>query len=302
MAKITGPTLIRNGNVVVLSASAAQASVVDQANRLVEFAMAQSIAQSTFADFEKALLVHVFAIARAVISLFLAASEERVRDALSSRTSRDGRTFRRAPSQQRGLVTWFGLVRYERTYLREVVDVGEAARGFHPLDAELGLLADRFSPNVLSVAVRLATRVAFSEARELLGWFLPCVPSTEVIQGATLGYGRYTPGWFNQAPAPDKDGEVLVVQFDSKGVPTATDEELRRRRGKHCGRARSDLRGSRRSATHVHPLKLSTNSNKRCAKNCPAIVTLSSFIQVKSIDASRPGTCCCGKITSRGGP
>ena len=85
---------------------------------------------------------------------------------------------------------------------------------------------------MLSIAVRLATRLAFSEAREVLGWFLPCIPSTEVIEAATLGYGRYTQGWFEQAPTPEKDGEVLVVQFDSKGVPTATDEELSKRRGK----------------------------------------------------------------------
>jgi hypothetical protein len=239
MAKITGPSLMRNGDVVALDAAAARAAVLLQAGALIEFAMQQSGAKSSFAAFEKALVVHVFALARAVISLFLVASEERVRDALASRVVRDGRKFRRAPAQERSLLTWFGLVRYERTYLREVVDAGKAARGFHPLDTELGLLADRISPNLLSIAVRLATRVAFTEARELLGWFLPCVPSTEVIEAATLGYGRYTPGWFEHAPAPDKDGEVLVVQFDSKGVPTATDEELRRRRGKRAKRKKA---------------------------------------------------------------
>jgi hypothetical protein len=136
------------------------------------------------------------------------------------------------------LVTWFGLIHYERTYMREVHGLGPA-RGFHPLDEAVGLTADRVSPSVLSTAVRLATRMPFDEARNLLGWFLPDVPSTEVMEGATLGYGRYTQDWFKDAPAPNDDGEVLIVQLDSKGVPTATEEELRKRRGKRDKRRKA---------------------------------------------------------------
>jgi hypothetical protein len=124
-------------------------------------------------------------------------------------------------------------VRYQRTYLREVVKDGTKARGFHPVDASLGLLADRLSPNVLAMAVRLAARMSFAESREQLGWFLPTAPSTEVVEKALLGYGRHTQEWFGQCQAVlTDDGEVLVIQIDSKGVPTATAEELRRRRGK----------------------------------------------------------------------
>ena len=37
--------------------------------------------------------------------------------------------------------------------------------------------------------------------------------------------------WFEQAPAPQGDGEVLIIQVDSKGAPTAPEQELARRRG-----------------------------------------------------------------------
>jgi hypothetical protein len=47
-----------------------------------------------------------------------------------------------------------------------------------------------------------------------------------------LGLGRHTADWFEQAPAPEGDGEVLVIMFDGKGAPTATESELSRRRGK----------------------------------------------------------------------
>jgi hypothetical protein len=231
MPRISRPSLVRNGDDGPQSVREARAEVLVRARALIAFAITQADASTTFVEFEKQLMAEVFALARAAIVLFLVASEKRVVAAIGARVVRGGRTFRRAPAQGRNLLTWFGVVRYTRTYLREVVAAGKA-RGFHPLDANLGLLADRLSPNVLSIAVRLATHVSFSEARELLSWFLPTAPSTEVIESAVLGYGRHTQEWFESAPAPEDDGHVLVIQIDSKGVPTATDEELSKRRGK----------------------------------------------------------------------
>ncbi|PID37788.1 MAG: hypothetical protein CSB49_08565, partial [Proteobacteria bacterium] len=57
------------------------------------------------------------------------------------------------------------------------------------------------------------------------------------IEKATLGLGRHTARWVEERPAPKGDGEVLVVQFDSKAVPTARDRELKRRRGPRAPRA-----------------------------------------------------------------
>ncbi|CAN5632647.1 hypothetical protein BH11MYX1_BH11MYX1_02930 [soil metagenome] len=184
----------------------------------------------SFKDFEKALRELVFAFARIAIMLFLALREEQLMRTYPTRVERGGRTFRQAPAITRSLATLFGVVRYARTYLREV---GSNARhGFHPLDVALGLVGDRFSWNVLTMAARLATKLSFAEARATLASFVPDAPSTEVIENAVLGLGRHTAAWFEQAPAPEGDGEVLVMMFDSKGAPTATDSELSRRRGK----------------------------------------------------------------------
>lgn len=114
--------------------------------------------------------------------------------------------------------------------MAEVAD--EDRRGFHPLDIEIGLTKDRFSMGLLAVCVRLATKMSFSDARSTALWFLPDVPSTEVIEKASLGFGRFTAEWFEHRPAPDGDGEVLVILIDSKAVPTATEKELQKRRGK----------------------------------------------------------------------
>jgi len=232
MPKITEPSLVRNGEDGPSTVEAARAQILDRTHALMAFALAQAEGDTTFAGFEQDLGGKLVGLARAVVVLFLVAYDQRVRRSLGDRVVRDGRTFRWAPAQPRNLLTWFGVVRYGRAYLREVVDLGKPARGFHPLDAALGLLADRISPNVLSVAVRLATRMPYAVARDLLGWFLPVAPSTEVIESAVLGYGSSTQEWFEVAPAPADDGEVLIIQGDGKGVPTATDEELKKRRGK----------------------------------------------------------------------
>ena len=234
--------------------AAAREEVRTQAAGLIEFALGQAEQRATFLVMETSLIARVMTLARAVVVLFLLASERRARSVLESRMMLGGRVFRVAPAQARSLLTWFGVVRYRRTYLREVVKPGREARGFHPLDAALGLLSDRVSPAVLGMAVRLATRMSFKEACDELGWFLPTAPSVEVIEGALLGYGRHTQAWFAEVVPPAEDGEVLVIQIDSKGIPTATDEELRRRRGKRTKRAKAPSprhrgRGSRRRRT-----------------------------------------------------
>jgi hypothetical protein len=182
-----------------------------------------------FKDFERGLRESLFAVARAAIVLFFALAEERVLRGFAARVERGGRTFRKAPAQARNLGTWFGPVRYWRTYFRAESEKDRG--GFHPLDVQLGLLSDRFSWNVLSVSVRLATKLAFAEARATMGLFVPQPPSTEVVEQAVLGLGRHTKEWFAIAPLPPDDGEVLIVMFDGKGAPTATESELSRRRG-----------------------------------------------------------------------
>jgi hypothetical protein len=58
-----------------------------------------------------------------------------------------------------------------------------------------------------------------------------------------LGLGKHTCQWFESAPAPEDDGEVLIIQIDSKGTPTATEGELEKRRGK---RKKNPHKGSQR--------------------------------------------------------
>jgi hypothetical protein len=237
LTRIFDFSLIRNTESTDLRPSIPelQAQIADQARDLVSFACRSPVEKAsaqemTFKAFEEALVPKIFALARTVVVLFLAAVEQRVAARTPPMQERDGRRFRRAPAIARNLETYFGVVRYWRIYMRQVAE--RDRHGFFPLDVILGLSADRISMTLLALAVRLATQLSFAQTRSVLTWFLPTVPSVEVIEQATLGFGHFTSQWFEQAPAPQGDGEVLIVLIDSKGAPTATEQELKRRRGK----------------------------------------------------------------------
>lgn len=207
---------------------------LDEVEGLAELQVGKDELPSLMA-FEKVLKEKLDAVGRAATELFLTRAEERVATACKGGVTCGERVLMPAPRlQARNLTGCFGVVRYFRTYVRE--NRAARRRGFHPLDVALGLSADRFSWNVLSLSARLATKMAFGEAQTTLELFLPAPPSTEVIQQTVLGLGKFTGEWFEQLQAPEGDGDVLVVMIDSKGAPTATEQELRRRRGKRSKR------------------------------------------------------------------
>jgi hypothetical protein len=235
MPTIMLPTsLVRNGKAessTRLSIEQLGIEIRRRADELIVFAEERAIKEGVFKAFESSLIPLVFEFARVVVMLFLAIAERHEAAKTPERVFHEGRAFRRRPAQARNLSTFFGVVRYWRTYMR-AEGTSDDRSGFHPLDVALGLTADRISFYLLSLSARLATKLSFAQARAVLCWFLRSAPSTEVIEQAVLGLGRHTGEWFDQASAPRDDGEVLVTQIDSKASPTATDTELARRRGK----------------------------------------------------------------------
>lgn len=211
---------------------------LDAAKELISMAEEWAVRpEVSFKTFESELRPVLFALARAAITLFLARREEWLMKTQPAPVEVGDRQFRLAPAIARNLATLFGVVRYKRTYMREVAD--GPRRGFFPLDVDLGLTSDRISFNVLSRATLLATKLSFAEARSTLQMFVPNTPSTEVIEQAVLGLGRHTADWFTSQPPPEDDGDVLIIMFDGKGAPMATETELDRRRGKRKKRRKA---------------------------------------------------------------
>ena len=129
----------------------------------------------------------------------------------------------------RTIKTIYGEVKYWRQYL---VRKGKAGGGFYPLDVVLGLTRDGFSPLVISLCTKLATRVSFGSAVLLFRCFYGWSPSSESIEHLVLGLARQASAYMEVVNPPEDDGEVLVIEVDGKATPTATEQELAKRRGK----------------------------------------------------------------------
>lgn len=174
--------------------------------------------------FERELLPRLWCLGRLLVQLFIETREAAIQSNLH------GERW----MSPRDIATTFGKVRVMRTYVR-----GDDGHGTAPLDQALGLAADLVSANLLGLSAALATQMPYEHVREVLRLFVGYVPSAKTIQEAVLGFGSLAQQWLDIAPIPRGDGSVLVILFDSKGVPTATDDELRKRRGKRQGRPRA---------------------------------------------------------------
>ncbi len=146
---------------------------------------------------------------------------------------KDGDYYLKRKESGRRLKTIFGEVFYWRYYL--VKKSGGCV--FYPLDALLGLTRDGFSPMVISLASRLATRMSFATSVILFQSFYGWSPSSEAIECLVLGLGRDASVYMEQVVDYPDEGEVLVIEVDGKASPTATSEELSKRRGKRKKKA-----------------------------------------------------------------
>jgi hypothetical protein len=207
-------------------------------------------APTSFLEVETALLGLLRSLGCVLIQLFLRARHERLDPAAWL-----ARGYRVAdPAAARTLKTSCGPVAYARAYL---VPRHGGGPGVHPLDVALGLTRDAFSPLIIGWFCRLATRVSFRLASEFGGMFLGAAPPASAIEEWVLGLARPAYVYLSAGPLPEGEGDVLVVEIDGKAAPTATEQELARRRGprarhrrgctcqRHRGRASRRRRGPR---------------------------------------------------------
>jgi len=271
------PVEITDNVAVAPTVEEVKASISREVRALVAWVLTcQSL---TFFTFETQLVPKVLALGCLFVQLFLCMREEQFQT--THPQPKPG--YKRYGPNARLLGTFFGKVRYWRTYFYR-----EGA-GYYPLDVELGLTSDGFSTLLRSYATRIATKVSYAQTVLVLGLFLHWTPAQESIESMVLGLGRHTTAWFESAPAPGGDGEVLVIQIDSKATPTATDEELTKRRGprranphpgsqRHRGRAARQRRGSK---------KRRKKGNK--AKNGKMVTIVTMYTLRRSADGQLEG-------------
>ncbi len=239
----------------------------------------------TFFLFEQGLRTRMMVLGRLLIGLFLAARHERLD---LEPYLRDGRYRRGCSYAEHTLKTAYGEVRYGRTHLQ----TRRGGKGFYPLDVVLVLTRDRLSPWVMQAVARLATRMSFGAARLVFRSLLEWSPATETIEQVVLGLGREAAPFMQQLAPPANEGEVLVIELDGKCPPTATEEELAKRRGprsqhgrscpcgcqRHRGQARRQARG---------PKKRRKKGNK--SKNGKEVVVVVMYTLKRGADGKLHG-------------
>jgi hypothetical protein len=223
-------------------------AAMNKADDLVQFCQT---AQVPFGEFEQALAIRLAVLGCCFTQLFLTARHEQLdtKPFLGDGRYRPGDDY-----AERDLKTRFGKVRYGRQYLQPC----GGGHGIFPLDIVLGLTWDALSPWVMQWVAQLATRMSFKAAKMVCEAVLNWAPATETIEQVVLGMGRTAAPFMQQLKAPAEDGEVLIIEVDGKCPPTATAEELAKRRGKrkpkhlkdcpcgcqrHRGKAKRQARG-----------------------------------------------------------
>ena len=217
-------------------------------------------ATSDLRTFERELLPRLFALGALIVKRFIQGRAAALEPTLT------GPRWR----VPRSVGTVFGEVRFVRTYVR-----GDQGHGHAPLDRALGLTADFVSANLLGLSALLATQMPYDQVREVLRLFTAYVPSARIIKEAVLGFGALANEWLETMPIPKGDGEVLVALFDSKGVPTATEGELTKRRGKRKRRrkaASARHRGRDRRAGWAPKRRRKKGDKSKNARLCTVVL------------------------------
>jgi hypothetical protein len=183
-------------------------------------------------------------------------------------------THGRASYRCRGLVSAvlrsrFGEVESPRPVYELVHGVGPPT--IVPHDRAVGLAAGRMTLGVHLSAAWLAARVAFDDVVDILAHFGGYVPSKRAILGIVDQLGPAAAKLLGDMPAPEDDGEILVLQNDDKGAPMLGKHEhgLRCRPHTKLGRgknARQERRRRRRDKPRVRRSKGEKSKNARMGK------------------------------------
>jgi hypothetical protein len=241
---------------------------IDEARREVERAFeaamrwADTAEKRTMFEFERGLWTLLLALGRALVVVFFARQVARPR---SARYVQLGRTYVIDGQRTTPIGTRFGKVMFVRPVGRREGCVRAACD--LPIDRELGLCAG-FSLGVVIAMTRLCAQMAFAPARDTFRQAHEWAPSPRAELRMVDTLGDHARPFLEQAPAPDGDGEILIIQVDGRGAPMISHAEYRRRRQRHRigdGTRRHGRRRRRRERPRKRRTKGKKSKNAKVA-------------------------------------
>jgi hypothetical protein len=177
----------------------------------------------SFSDFEQGLWSRLLALGRALVVLFLTHRAQRPRP---TEYRYEGKEYHLDGERVSDLGTLYGKVPFSRAVGRRVDDRRAACD--LPVDRELGLCSG-FSLGVVTGVTRLAVQMAFASVRSTFKEIYEWAPSPRAVLRMVDAVGEHGRRFMEKAPAPDGDGEILVIQVDARGAPMISEEEKERR-------------------------------------------------------------------------
>lgn len=244
------------------------ATTIDARERDVQHAFDHALATARGAttrslhEVETSLWTALLALGRALIGLYLARVITHPR---AASYVHDGTKFVLAETAISEIGTRFGKVEFERPVGRRVG--WRRAACDRPIDRALGLCGGFSLPTVLSVA-RLCAQLAFANARATFAQFCDWAPSQRSTLRMVDAVGTQARPFLKDAPAPDDDGEILVIQVDGGGAPHIDLAELLLRRRRHDrgdGTGRHQRRRRRRARVRPRRQKGDKSKNAKVA-------------------------------------
>jgi hypothetical protein len=225
-------------------------------------AIARGATTASLHKVETSLWRAMLALGRALIALYLARIVARPR---SVDYVHDGARFVLAETASSEIGTRFGKVVFARPVGRRVG--WRRAACDRPIDRALGLCGGFSLSTVLSVT-RLCAQLAFANARVAFAQFCEWSPSQRATLRMVDTVGAEARPFLEDAPVPDGDGEIIVIQVDGGGAPHIDLAELllrQRPHAKRTGTARHRRRARRRSRQRPRRMKGDKSKNAKVA-------------------------------------
>lgn len=239
------------------------ATTIDDCDRAVQSAFEEALAIARGAstkplhDVETSLWSALLGLGRAMIALYLARVVARPRPI---GYVHDGAKFELAEIMSTEIGTRFGKVVFVRPVGRRVG--WRRATCDRLIDRALGLCSGFSLATVLSVT-RLCAQLAFGNARATFAQFCEWSPSQRSTLRMVDAAGAEARPFLEAAPAPEDDGEILVIQADGGGAPHIDLAELMLRRRPHGPRdGTSRHRQRRRRQARQRPRRVKGDKSK----------------------------------------
>ena len=160
-----------------------------------------------------------------------------------------------------------------------------------PLMRELGLPAG-FTLPVVTLFGRLCAMMAFAPARGLFRSLFGWCPSSRAVLRMVDATGEQARPFLEQAPPPEDDGEILVIEADGKGAPAISSREHARRTSPRAAKARNARHGADRGVARTRALggrrarSRRTRRSQRSARSTRSSATRRGSSKARSTSAS----------------